>query len=207
MKSALQFIFILLITFTAVRVDARVDACVDEMKIGINDEQLNELRKAVDMESSARNLSYVSFIFKKKYNDLWQSAFEIYSRLAIQGSADAQYRLSKIYKWGYSPFGTDWEMMAYYLKRAAAQNHFSAQFELGSRYAAAGYGFKYDPIEAYKWIYISYLNRILSYPLAQHSEMRRQLDRSYSNSEKNRGRNLAIMWMNRYGLANDRPCD
>ena len=65
MKSTLQFIFILLITFTAVRVDA--DTCV--WKLGMSQEQINELIKADDFEMAAKEDTwFILFIPSERKN-------------------------------------------------------------------------------------------------------------------------------------------
>ena len=205
MKSTLQFIFILLITFTAVRVDA--DTCV--WKLGMSQEQINELIKADDFEMAAKEDTwFILFIpsERKKFNDYYQSAFEIYSRLAKQGSAHAQYRLSYIYRYGMASFPVDREKMVNYLKLAAAKNHYTAQLELGSAYSIGPeMGVQYDQVEAYKWAVISYLNRIVVWPKAEFSKLRWYMEDEFLNFSLRRGRDLALQWIDRHELLQVNP--
>lgn len=79
--------------------------------------------------------------------------YEATKLLAVQGDADAQYRLGTIYDEGRG-MTEDARKAAWWFRMAAQQGHANAQCNLGVMYAS-GRGVAQDDVEAVKWYRLS----------------------------------------------------
>lgn len=77
------------------------------------------------------------------------SAFALYLPHAQRGTAEAQYRVGLMYKFGWGT-GKDLSAAARSFRAAAEQDHAEAQAELGRMYKD-GRGVPKDPVEAARW--------------------------------------------------------
>ena len=101
-----------------------------------------------------------------KWFDNNQTAIRLYERLAEQGVAHAQYKLSNFYAYG-KGVKRDLKKSFAYLELAAKQNHPSAQYNLGMRYML-GKGIAKNFVEAFKWSIRAQNSSRHYYPSAVH---------------------------------------
>ena len=86
----------------------------------------------------------------------WQAAFKLYSKVAEQGDADAQFNLGVMYANG-EGVAEDDKQAVYWYTKAAEQGIASAQFNLGVMYAN-GEGVAEDYVMAHMWWNIAATN-------------------------------------------------
>lgn len=101
---------------------------------------------AASLTVAAQNLDDARAAYERED---YGTAFKLYSSSANKGTAEAQYRIGLMYKFGW---GTerDPKAAADWLRRAADQQHGEAQAELGVLYKL-GRGVKEDSAEAARW--------------------------------------------------------
>ncbi len=90
------------------------------------------------------------YFIKEVENDNFAEAIKLIKPFALQGDADAQYNIGRIYGITFTGLELDYKEAEKWLKLAAEQGHVHAQFSLGLMYYY-GQGVKQDYAQAVRW--------------------------------------------------------